>query len=132
MGRETKEEKAARIAALEAEQEKAFQAYLLTVPKRLMDAVALAKVVGVHTDIELSEKGPLIQFSGDDRLHPDQYSYESVEWELLILERQLADIKEEQDERARLRALAEDLWKNRLTTDERRALKEFIGYFRVQ
>lgn len=130
MARESKEERQAREALEQAAAEKALEAYLLTVPKRLMDAQALAQSLGVGVNVSLIETGPRVHFYDESNVIDDTLTYQTEEWELEYLERKLRDMKIDQDARVYRRGIAEDAWKNKLTETERAALKENIHWLR--
>jgi len=128
MPRETKEERVARVAREEAERLAATAAYRETIPTRLMVAVATAQEVGVNTKINLISSGPSVRFyddSGEGYLD-ETISYNTEEWELEHLERILSTRKDEKDARTRRRGIAQDVWQNKLTVEEKAALKENI------
>lgn len=134
MPRETREKRAERLAQEKAAEQEAFEKYLQTVPKRLMDAQALAQSVGVSVKVELEADGPVVHFeyeSGDiTTFFDDRMTYHSPQWELENLEERLAKLKrkiEERDERLRF---ANTVWE-RLSTSERAVVKEFIYMLRM-
>ena len=124
MARKLKEERDARLAQEQAAAEAALAAYLLTVPKRLMDAQALAQNLGVSVNVSLTETGPSVHFYSEASVIDDTLTYQTEEWELEYLERKLHALREEKDARTARLTLARDVWKNRLTETERAALKE--------
>ena len=130
MARESKEQRDARLAQEQAAAEAALEAYLLTVPKRLMDAQALAQNLGISVTVSLTETGPSVHFRDEASVIDDTLTYQTEEWELEYLERKLRDIKEEKEAIARRRAIAQDTWENRLNPVEREALKEHIHSLR--
>ena len=106
MARETKEEKAIREAREQAKSEAALEAYLQTVPKRIMDAQALAQSLGITTSVSLATNGPIVNFYDPNNQVDDYLTYHTDEWELEYLERKLRDIKEERDAYIRRRGIA--------------------------
>lgn len=124
MPRETKEQRLEREAREQAAAEAELEAYLLTVPKRLMDAQGLAQNLGVSVNVNLSENGLSVHFYHESAVIDDTLTYQTEEWELECLERKLRDLKEEQEARKARTSLAEEAWKNKLTDDERAAIKE--------
>ena len=141
----TKDEQSARRAArlaIEAEarrQNELLQAeknakYKETVPKRLMDAQALANQLGVATSVELTATGPSVNFRCEDHVNniyiDDIITYDTEEWELESLEGKLKDLKKAQDEYADRRIVANAVW-DKLTPDQKRAVKEHIAYLKV-
>ena len=129
MARESKEERLAREAREQAAAEAALEAYLLTVPKRLMDAQALAQDLGVNVNVKLTATGPSIYFYDDAAVIDDTLTYQTEEWELEYLERKLRDMKEEKVARAARISLAQDAFA-RLSDAERAAIKENIYMLR--
>ena len=129
MARETKEERLLREAREQAAAEAALEAYLLTVPKRLMDAQALAQDVGVSVNVRLTATGPAVHFYDESHAIDDRLTYQADQWELEYLERKLQAIKEEQVARAVRLSLAQDAFA-RLTEAERAAIKENISQMR--
>ena len=126
MARETKEQRDLREAQEQAAAEAALAEYLRTVPKRLMNAQALAQSLGISVNVSLTEAGPCVNFCDDDAMIDELLTYQTEEWELEDLERKLRELKQAQDDRRARVALAQDVWKNRLTEAERIALKENI------
>ena len=129
MARESKEEKQAREAREQAAAEAAYSAYLQTVPKRLMDAQALAQDLGVSVNVKLTATGPSVHFFCEAAVIDDTLTYQVDEWELEYLERKLRDLKEEKVARAVRVSLAQDAFA-RLTDAERQAIKENIYMLR--
>ena len=125
MARETREEKAARLAQEQLAAEEALAAYTKTVPKRLVDAQAWAQSVGVSTGVTLTESGPSVHFYDSNTNFDDHATYQIEEWELEYIERKLRDLKEEQDARRHRKSVAEAAWAD-LSTEERVAIKENI------
>lgn len=130
MARETKEERQARQALEEQARLVGVTAFKATLPMRLMAAQTLASCVSVPSTVSLTATGPSIHFGSSDYSSgfDDTLTYESEEWEVEHVERKLRDLKEEQEARQRRRGIADDVWKNKLTADEKAALKEFISY----
>ena len=108
--------------------------YKETVPKRLMDAQALANQLGVATSVELTATGPSVEFRCENHTSQiyidDVFTYSTEEWELETLERKLKDLKKAQDEYRDRRIVADMVW-DKLTPDQKRALKEYIAYLKV-
>lgn len=129
MARESKEERLAREAREQAAAEAALEAYLLTVPKRLMDAQALAQNLGISVTVNLTEKGPSVYFHDEKNQLDDTFTYQTDQWELEYLERKLQAIKDEKVARAVRVSLAQDAFA-RLTEAERVAIKENIFMLR--
>lgn len=126
MARETKEERIAREAREERQRAEERAAYLATVPNRLLVAHALAREVGVSVDLQLTAVGVNVRFYEEDGILDDTLNHTSEEWELESLERRLSEKKAEKEAIIRRRSIAEDVWANRLTVEEKVALKENI------
>lgn len=129
MLKETKEDRAARLAREEAAAQAALEAYLATVPKRLMEAQALANSLYVSTSVSLGPDGPIVHFEYESEKYKSYIdatlTYQSEKWELESLEKRLAELKEKiEAEKARL-AAAKAAWAN-LSEADRKVLKEFI------
>lgn len=125
--KETPEEKEARLV-LEA---KELAAYRATVPKRMMDASALARSLGVHVNISLLYDSPVAEFTfyHDGWTSEDSITYTTEEWALRALEMQLQEMKAKQDAKEARRKLAQDIY-DKLSTEEKAALKEHIEQLR--
>jgi len=128
--RESKVERMARRAREEQTFAENAAKYKLTIPARLLAAQALAKTLILHTDITLVESGPSVRFYDpyDISKFDETVTYETEEWELVCLERQLQERREERDARERRRGIAEDAWNTKLTREEKIAIKEFIHH----
>lgn len=126
MVRETKEQREFRRIEEEKQAQAALEAYLASVPKRLMDATALAQAVGVSTNIKLGESGPFVHFRDESSRFDETIHYGTEEWELEYLEEKLRTLMAEQVARKERRLRADDVWKNKLTDDDRAVIKEFI------
>ena len=140
----TPEERALRRAArlaLEAEANQRWEAeraaqmtaFKAGLPKRLMDAQALASYCGIAVHIELIESGPSVRFEYEDH-HNKFYidstlTYDSDEWEVSDLEGSLASLKAKQDKEAARRVLAQSAFA-KLTDDEKSAMKDYIHYLK--
>ena len=122
----------ARIKA-QFEKEAAAAKYKADLPKRMMEAQALAQRLGVTTDVELTAIGPQVSFrcdNNEDKWYIDEViGYDTEEWELEYLEGKLATIKEAQDAREERRQCAQSAFNN-LSDDQKACLKEFIHYMR--
>lgn len=126
--KETPEEKEARLA-LEARE---LAAYRDTVPKRMMDAVALARSLGVHVNITLVYDSPCAEFTfyHDGWTSEDSITYTSEEWKLMALEVELRAMKEAQDAKEARRKLAQEIF-DKLSNEEKSAIKEHIQQLKV-
>ncbi len=131
MARETKEERAANAARYQAKREADHLEYLKGVPKRLMDAQALAQKVGLDVTVTLTENGPSVRFrNGDNPYIDDSFTYQVEEWELEHLEGQIKILKAEQDAKEQRFRFAQDVWAKKLTEEEKAAIKEHIYLLR--
>jgi hypothetical protein len=130
MTREAKEERDTRKAREETERLAAIDVYRANLYIRLMAAQSLAKEIGITTEIQLTPSGPSVRFYEENGILDDTVCFTTEEWELECLERRLREKKEEKDARAVRRALAEDVWAQKLNETERIALKENIHYLR--
>jgi len=129
MAKETKEERAARRLEEERLQAEATAKYRLTVPARLHAAQALAISLGLQTEVTLTETGPSIRIHDPYNESWDETAtYDMEEWNLEYLERKLRERYEEQEAKVRRKTIAQDVWENKLTREEKVAMKEFIHY----
>ncbi len=104
--------------------------YVASVPKRLMDATALAGHVGVSTEVNLTETGPSVRFHTDGEHYIEStITYDVDEWELESLEGDLTRIKEQQDAREARKVLAQNIF-DKLDVHEKTAIRENIHYLR--
>ena len=131
MPRETKEQRAQRLAdeqtALMLEQE----LFRKGMPAKLMELQALASAAQVSTKVDLTPTGPAVTFTrylynGGCNDLEETLTYDSDKWTVTYLESRLQGIKDDLDAKARRQALAESVWKDKLTSEEREALKENI------
>lgn len=127
-------EQVQKNAEYEAERAAAAAVYLAGLPKRLMDAQALACDCGVSTHVNLTVNGPSARFEYEDHSH-NRYidttlTYQSEEWEVESLEGTLRALKAANDAAVARRNLAQSVF-NRLTDDEKVAIRENIHYLRV-
>jgi hypothetical protein len=133
MARETKEQRQAREAQEQAAAEAAMAEYYKTVPKRLLEAQALAQKLGVSVHLSLTETGPSVHFEYSDqreKIYIDEtLTYQTEQWEMESLESQLHRIKEAQEERAERLKIAQAVF-DRITPLEKAAIKEFIHSLR--
>jgi len=129
MARETKEQRVERLERELAEETAARVEYLLGVPKRLMDAHALARTLGINVEITLSDTGPVLYFSDENNQFEDRLTYQAEQWELEYVERKLRDLKDKRDAQVARQALAQSLF-DKMTPEEKYALKENIHHLR--
>ena len=127
MSRETKEQRREREASEAIAQELLVEEYRKTIPKRLIDAQALATSLDISTEVKLSEHGPRVFFYIDGSDFSTNVTYNTEQWELESLENRLCEMKIERDARAGRRQLAQDIF-DRLNTEEKNALKENIHW----
>ena len=108
--------------------------YKATIPKRLMDAQAIACHLGVSTHVSLTETGPSVRFECEDhtnKIYIDSIiTYNTEEWELDTLETRLNELKIAHDEYNARRIVAQDVW-GKLSANEKHAIKEHIAYLKV-
>jgi len=130
MPRETKEQKQLRWAAEEHAALVAKQNFKMTMPAKLAELRKLAPDAGVNVRIDLTETGPIVEFTrwnhdnrGND--FEETITYDTEQWEVESIERRLHEFREEINSRIRRRGVAEDTWA-RLTAEEKAAVKEFI------
>jgi KaiC/GvpD/RAD55 family RecA-like ATPase len=122
----------ARMKA-EFEYEAAKEKFKAELPKRLMDAQALAVSIWVATHLELTESGPSVRFEYEDhgnKVYIDTtLTYNSEEWEVASLESDLNTVKLAKEEDARKLACAKSAWET-LTDDQQACLKKYIHYLK--
>jgi hypothetical protein len=140
----TKEQKAAHKALktmaenhermqLEFKAAAALAAFKAELPKRLMDAQALAGSLGVATHVELTTTGPSIRFEYENHSKDIYFdhilTYQSNEWEIDGLEKLLQRITDVQDECKVRMACAKNVF-DKLTDEEKSCMKEYIHYLK--
>lgn len=115
------------------EEETAAAKYKAELPKRMMDAQALALSLGVNVEIELTAIGPQVTFrcrnESDNQYVEKVIGYDTEEWELDYLERELQGLKKAQDEREQRRYFAQAAF-SILTNEQKTCIKEFIHYLK--
>lgn len=125
-------EAAARIQR-ELEEKKRIETFKAGLPKRLMDAQALALKLGVLTRVELTETGPSVSFKYEDHSGKfyinDTLTYESEEWDVENIESTLDQLDKKHKEYEARRLVAQSVFGN-LTEEQKSAVKEFIHYLR--
>ncbi len=132
MAKETKEERAEGERRRREIAERAQAAFRLTLPKRMMDAQALATTLGLSVNISLTPIGPSMSIFSDDRnddFFEGEINYESEEWQVDHLDESLQRRKEKKEAAEARLALAKTVFA-KLTQEEKDALKEFIHYCR--
>lgn len=134
MPKETPQQRAERLAREEAAAQAALEAYYASVPKRLMEAQALANTIYVSTSVTLGPGGPIVHFEYESEKYKvfidSTLTYQSEEWELESLESRLQELKEKiEDEKRRYKA-AESVWAT-LSAGDRQYLKEFIHLLKI-
>lgn len=112
------EEEAATAAALAKRVE-----FLKTLPQRLFELQKLAEVVGAEAEPVLLKNGFALRVSGD---YNEVYlnTWDTEEWEVAHMERQLQEKREEQEAAVTRREMAQKAL-NKLSAEELAALKEF-------
>ena|ERR1017187_6512136 len=108
--------------------------YKASLPKRMMEAEALASHLGIAVHVSLTATGPSVRFEREDH-HNNSYidttiTYETEEWELECLEGTLKKLKDEKDAYDARRVVANGVW-DRLSDEEKIALKEHFLWMRV-
>jgi len=125
MTKETAKERQARIASEEAARRAIFLAGL---PARIFQIKNEALRLQIAFMVDVDELGTKLIFSDDDNgFYDDVISYKSEEHEVEWVERKLREINEAQEARKRRWNIAQDVWNNKLTKEEKAALKEFIS-----
>lgn len=126
MAKESKEQRAERLAAEQAAAELALAEFRKSIPKRMLEAQVLAEKLGVSSHLVLTAIGPKLVFNDDHNgFYDDEIHYESDEWEIENIEGKLKEIQVEQDAKAKRYILAKETFE-KLSKEERVALKEFI------
>lgn len=134
------ERKALKIAAetaarlqRELEEKARLEAFKAGLPKRLMDAQALASKLGVSTHVELTATGPSVRFEYED--HSDNFyiddtlTYESQEWDVEYIEGKLNELDEKHKAYEARKLVAQSAF-GALTDEQKAAVKEFIRYLK--
>lgn len=124
---DAKNRRLAQLAAEELARKERQAEFMKVLPKRLMDAQALANDVGVSVSVSLVASGPSVHFYCDDgkEFIDTTVTYETDEWEVGCLESTLQGRKEKIDAARARQQLAQEAF-NKLSPDERAAVKEFI------
>ena len=111
----------------------ALAAFREALPKRLMDAQALAGSIGVATHVELTATGPSIRFEYENHSKDIYFdhilTYQSNEWEIDGLEKLLQRITDMQAECKVRMAYAKNVF-DKLTDEEKSCMKEYIHYLK--
>jgi hypothetical protein len=105
-------------------------AFLVTVPKRLMNAQALALSLGVSANVRASDTGAVVSFYDSNSLIDSNLGFDCEEWELGYIENLLTSLKNTRDRRDQRLALATAAWA-RIDTADQPLIKEFIGYLKI-
>jgi len=130
---ERKAEQDRMRAEYEVQKQEHLAMYKASVPKRLMEAQALASWLGIAVHVSLTATGPSVRFEEEnhhDKLYIDEtITYETEEWELENLEATLASLKAKRDAYDSRRIVANGVWA-RLSDDEKFALKEHLIFLR--
>ena len=124
---------AAADARMKQEFERAAElaAYKAGLPKRLMEAQGRASKLGVRNEVTLTETGPEVTFYNDESGHyiETTLSYNSDDWEVESLERDLQLLQDRLDLAEKRQAIAKSAW-NTLDEDQKSCLREYINYMR--
>ena len=111
----------------ELQQKEHLAMYKASIPKRLMEAQALAVKLYVSVHVSLVASGVAVRFEFENHHKKiyidDTITYETEEWELDVLEKQLADMNAERIAAEARLIVAQGIW-NRLSAEERAAIKE--------
>jgi hypothetical protein len=127
MARLSLAERRLQEAADEAEAKLAKEALRLAMPSRLMQLFARAQGVNISANIKLIASGVEMTVYHDGHPHIDStLTYDSEEWEVEMVEDSIDLLKADIDARNARKGIAQDVWTNKLTPEERAALKEFI------
>ena len=115
----------------EFERQAELAAYKASLPKRLMDAQARALNLGVSTNVSLTPTGPEVSFYNEEKGHyiETTLSYDSDEWEVECLERDLQQLQDRKDLADSRRAIAQSAWST-LTEEQQSCLREYITWMR--
>jgi len=130
---ERKAEQDRMRAEYEVQKQEHLAMYKASVPKRLMEAQALASWLGIAVHVSLTATGPSVRFEEEnhhDKLYIDEtITYETEEWELENLEATLASLKAKRDAYDQRRIVAQRIFSN-LSDEEKICIKEHIHYLR--
>jgi len=130
---ERKAEEERMRAEYEVQKQEHLVMYKASVPKRLMEAQALAAWLGIAVHVSLTATGPSVRFEEEnhhDKLYIDEtITYETEEWELESLESTLASLKAKRDAYDARRIIAQGAW-SKMSEEERAAIKEHIHWMR--
>ncbi len=115
----------------EFEKAAALATYKAGLPKRLMDAQARALKLGVRCEVTLTEIGPNVTFSNDEKGHyiETTLSYNSDDWEVESVEHDLQMLQDRADLKEKRRECAQAGW-NALTEDQKSCLRDWINWMR--
>jgi hypothetical protein len=123
MPRETKQQKEERLQQQEAERQLKHKAYLDSVPKRLMDAHALAQDLMIDTRVTLTATGPAVYISIDG--YDQTLTYQTEQWELERVEEFLDGKKTLRDFRHQQYLIAKEAF-SKLSDEVKAAIKQHI------
>jgi len=125
MAKLTKEEKAALLEKQLAEDLKAAAEFRQSMPKRLFELTAAAQAEGVRVETNLTETGPEVKFYFTEGYDADVITYETEFWIVESVEDHVSKIRQSRIDREARKILARTAF-NKLTEEEKSALKEFI------
>jgi hypothetical protein len=106
-------------------------AYKAALPKRLMDAQTRAGKLGVKSEVTLTPTGPEVTFFNEEKGHyiETTLSYDSDDWEVECLERDLQLLQDRHDLAEKRKGVAQSAWGN-LTEEQQSCLREYITWMR--
>lgn len=133
MAKLTKEQRAGQDLLLQVEAAIAHEKYKVELPKRLMDAQALAITLNVSVRVGLTVAGPVVSFKYENS-HNSKYidcalTYESDEYAVICLENQLVELKKHLEQISEEIACAQSIMNN-LTDEQRELIKKHIHLIR--
>jgi len=124
--KETKEQRKMRMCAKAVETKVAEELYKASLPKRMMDAHALAQKLYVNVSLKLGNNGPILTFHDENKgFYETKINYDTEEWEIDIVERNLNEIVAANDAAALRYQIAKAVF-DTLTLEQKDAIKEHI------
>ena len=115
----------------EFEQAAALAAYKAALPKRLIEAQGRASKLGVRNEVTLTETGPEVTFFNDENGYyiETTLGYNSHDWEVESLERDLQLLQDRLDLAEKRLAIAKSAW-DTLDEDQKSCLREYNTWMR--